>query len=1119
MKEILMSNYDYYISIAKQITDLSDELKKIGMDYEDEKKELIREKKRINMERIKINYLLNDNDLNNDTAISGLLEQYANDEKKHISELNDLYNYVRNKFFNTPRYSNLFVHKKQLIQDYKKYPQKQLISSFLELKKFSEKVCDQDLYTEKLKRKELQGYYNEENMIIDFFRGIYQIKDSLEQEYNIKKRDIIRERISELSEKKEKLDSKICIIEDDIYQLESQKKKRKEEKIDSVKINLEKIHFVLSNDIETLENFNKTSNNPNKSFFKCISSLNRLEDDDVQNYCDELLSVIPQFKKNGYIYKISFDLAFSLKTWMAINIDYDEFIDKKLAKTVQTLICQICGGTDEFSEISQIYYVDLLEKAADLGVVISLDGMPSYHPKLQVVKDSESFLQLLNNLEMAIESTTKRIAGFEDVFTFNSEQNKGNELPYLILILNNFGVGYENTHWQKLSLLVESAKRCGIHLLFLKNESKSSITDNSVQGWINNNMLNILAKDDSINIIDDSETTRMTELEFVETKQFNEIYQYLYDELSSMIIDNDILNHVEQNVDSSAISSIRIPFAIDDRASLITLDLGSSLAPHALISGTSGSGKSTALHTIIQGIASKYTSDEVELWLVDYKINEFAQYINETLPHIKLIGLQKDKSFTFGLLDEIEKEQKRRTELFLNENVTDFESYRALPASTLPRILIIIDEFHILSQHISSDYEYKQKLENLLSELRSVGLSFLFSDQSLQEGLRGFTEKGRQQVMTRLAMKNTPNEIRETLMLTNLDDTPVSLLRDLNQGEVIVRQNIKINGTEKKLMQRGKVLFANDSAKKRIAQKAKIKCENCLKKNVKIIQSNKRQTFDENVINEYKIKNPEIANSIPVYLGIPTSFKECFRMNLIKGPYQNILVVSNNDSLKKSLLFYTAYCFLNKGLNVTILADKYDLFYNECRHLFDNLELNIITNYSDICKFIKKELSTLDDSCNSKLYVWLGLEAMFEEFDMMSEEKNDFNLDSIFGSENFTNKNDLLMGRENNTDNQEGYNATSDLLKLFFRSSKKNAYSWVCFDSLDTMEGIRRFKKEYFKNIFISKMNASDARFILGYTYEIEDMNDDSILFSSSKGDQEVFIPYLLQDDENMVIK
>ena len=216
MKEILMSNYDYYISIAKQITDLSDELKKIGMDYEDEKKELIREKKRINMERIKINYLLNDNDLNNDTAISGLLEQYANDEKKHISELNDLYNYVRNKFFNTPRYSNLFVHKKQLIQDYKKYPQKQLISSFLELKKFSEKVCDQDLYTEKLKRKELQGYYNEENMIIDFFRGIYQIKDSLEQEYNIKKRDIIRERISELSEKKEKLDSKIFIIEDDI---------------------------------------------------------------------------------------------------------------------------------------------------------------------------------------------------------------------------------------------------------------------------------------------------------------------------------------------------------------------------------------------------------------------------------------------------------------------------------------------------------------------------------------------------------------------------------------------------------------------------------------------------------------------------------------------------------------------------------------------------------------------------------------------------------------------------------------------------------------------------------------------------------------------------------------
>ena len=37
------------------------------------------------MERIKINYLLNDNDLNNDTAISGLLEQYANDEKNILA--------------------------------------------------------------------------------------------------------------------------------------------------------------------------------------------------------------------------------------------------------------------------------------------------------------------------------------------------------------------------------------------------------------------------------------------------------------------------------------------------------------------------------------------------------------------------------------------------------------------------------------------------------------------------------------------------------------------------------------------------------------------------------------------------------------------------------------------------------------------------------------------------------------------------------------------------------------------------------------------------------------------------------------------------------------------------
>ena len=54
----------------------------------------------------------------------------------------------------------------------------------------------------------------------------------------------------------------------------------------------------------------------------------------------------------------------------------------------------------------------------------------------------------------------------------------------------------------------------------------------------------------------------------------------------------------------------------------------------------------------------------------------------------------------------------------------------------MARILLIIDEFHLMSQQISENMEYSRKLENLLAEGRGAGIVCLFVDQAISQGLR-----------------------------------------------------------------------------------------------------------------------------------------------------------------------------------------------------------------------------------------------------------------------------------------------------------------------------------------------------------------------------------------------
>ncbi len=118
-----------------------------------------------------------------------------------------------------------------------------------------------------------------------------------------------------------------------------------------------------------------------------------------------------------------------------------------------------------------------------------------------------------------------------------------------------------------------------------------------------------------------------------------------------------------------------------------------SKMPHMLIAGTTGSGKSVCMNSIIISLLYKASPDDVKLIMVDPKMVELGIY--NAIPHL-LIPVVTDPKKAAGSLQWAVTEMLRRYKLMSDAGVRDLESYNAIAdadeGQRLPQVVIIIDE-------------------------------------------------------------------------------------------------------------------------------------------------------------------------------------------------------------------------------------------------------------------------------------------------------------------------------------------------------------------------------------------------------------------------------------------
>ena len=163
-------------------------------------------------------------------------------------------------------------------------------------------------------------------------------------------------------------------------------------------------------------------------------------------------------------------------------------------------------------------------------------------------------------------------------------------------------------------------------------------------------------------------------------------------------VPNKVVNTVfaREVIDSAAFrnSKSKISFAVgkDIAGNCIVCDIAK--LPHMLIAGTTGSGKSVCMNTLIVSLLYKAKPDEVRLIMVDPKMVELGVY--NGIPHL-LIPVVTDPKKAAGALQWAVTEMMRRYRMMADQGVRDVDSYNKTVRSDpdkkpLEQIVVVIDE-------------------------------------------------------------------------------------------------------------------------------------------------------------------------------------------------------------------------------------------------------------------------------------------------------------------------------------------------------------------------------------------------------------------------------------------
>lgn len=150
--------------------------------------------------------------------------------------------------------------------------------------------------------------------------------------------------------------------------------------------------------------------------------------------------------------------------------------------------------------------------------------------------------------------------------------------------------------------------------------------------------------------------------------------------------------------------------------------------PHLLVAGTTGSGKSELLRTLVLGLAAGAGPDELAFMLVDFKGGATLAPLRG-LPHVQLFVSDLDAAEAERILELLGNELHRREAFLAAHAATDHRDYlrsRGPGDPPLPRLVVLIDEFRVFATELP---EALERVVHIATVGRSLGIHLVLSTQ------------------------------------------------------------------------------------------------------------------------------------------------------------------------------------------------------------------------------------------------------------------------------------------------------------------------------------------------------------------------------------------------------
>ncbi|WP_318699576.1 MULTISPECIES: FtsK/SpoIIIE domain-containing protein [unclassified Roseofilum] len=427
--------------------------------------------------------------------------------------------------------------------------------------------------------------------------------------------------------------------------------------------------------------------------------------------------------------------------------------------------------------------------------------LPDFISGLKTYTRSDDIREQLRALTVHIEQVIQNYLGrnYDSIEIFNAAKSSVEE-PYRYLFLADFPTNFDGSSWEDLKSLLVNGAKAGVYAIIHVDgtletpkrdmdyrlfESYCTVLQPSGKSEDNHPLFEVQFPNGclcEVSLDEPPPNDQFNQLTGAIAKAFKEVKT----ETVSFAEFYPHTTHPDKRVWSADYYSgceVRAPIGVMGARENLEFWLGTNedalVVSQGLLAGKPGAGKSYTLHAIIISLAMRYSPDELQMYLLDFKEGvEFQIYVDpersdrvslteelneeKALPHARVVSIESDREFGLSVLQTVQAEIEQRGSQFKSVGVSNLTDYREkCPDVKMPRILVVIDEFQYMFQDrdkITS--ELNLIFEDITRRGRAFGVHLLIASQSpnvpnMSRGIYSFIELRMAQQMD----KNTANSV------------------------------------------------------------------------------------------------------------------------------------------------------------------------------------------------------------------------------------------------------------------------------------------------------------------------------------------------------------------------